>query len=301
MRTNGLKLTFCGLLACATLGAAAPRGVAAETADAAAPSGFGDSRYMLLPKGEIAASSMPSEERELAFPMPGLIDEVSVKDGDLIKAGQVLAKQDTDVEQAALAREEFLLKSNVQKAAAVEQRNLAEVKFKRAERLLKDSNGAGSQMEYDEAKLELTIAELKIKLADEETESKRLEIVKLKKQIARMTMVSRFDGQVRKVESEPGEVSDPQKPSLIVVRNDPLHVEVNVPTVVANALKVGQPMQVRYVEEGKWREAKIKNFDPVANASVGETLVRLELPNPEKRRSGQQMAVKLPENVAAAR
>lgn len=298
MRINGLKLTFCGLLACAAVGATA--WAAPETADAGAPAADSESRYILLPKSELPASSMPSEERELAFPMPGLIDVVSVKDGDLIKKGQVLAKQDTAVEQAALAKEEYLLSSNVQKEAAVEQRNLAEVKFKRAERLL-NSNGAGSQLEYDEAKLELTIADLKIKLADEETESKRLEIVKLKKQIDRMTMVSRFDGQVRKVESEPGEVSDPQKPSLIVVKNDPLHVEVNIPTVVANSMKVGQSMQVRYVEENKWREAKIKNFDPVANASVGETLVHLELPNPEKRRSGQQMSVKLPENVAAAR
>jgi len=300
MRINGLKLTFGSLLVCATLGATA-LSAAPETNDAAAPGGTSDGRYVMLPKGQLEASSMPSEERELAFPMPGLIEEVAVKDGDLIKKGQVLAKQDTQVEQAALAKEEFLLSSNVQKEAAVEQRNLAQVKFKRAERLLKDSNGAGSQLEYDEAKLELTIAELKIKLADEETDSKRLEIVKLRKQIDRMTMVSKFDGQVRKVESEPGEVSDPQKPSLIVVKNDPLHVEVNIPTVVANAMKVGQTMHVRYVEENKWREAKIKNFDPVANATVGETLVRLELPNPEKRRSGQQMAVKLPENVAAAK
>ena len=299
MRINDLKLTFCGLLACAAVGATA-WGAAPEAPDAPAPAAGSESHYILLPKGEIAASSMPSEERELAFPMPGLIDEVSVKDGDLIKKGQVLAKQDTQVEQAALAKEEYLLSSNVQKEAAVEQRNLAQVKFTRAERLL-NAGGAGSQLEFDEAKLELTIAELKIKLADEETESKRMEIVKLKKQIERMTMTSKFDGQVRKVESEPGEVSDPQKPSLIVVKNDPLHVEVNVPTVVANAMKVGQSMQVRYVEEGKWREAKIKNFDPVANATVGETLVRLELPNPEKRRSGQQMAVKLPENVAAAK
>jgi RND family efflux transporter MFP subunit len=300
MRINGLKLTFCGLLACAAFGATA-WGAAPEPVNAPAPVGGSESHYLLLPKGELPASSMPSEERELAFPMPGLIDEVSVKDGDLIKKGQVLAKQDTQVEQAALAKEEYLLSSNVQKEAAVEQRNLAEVKFKRAEKLFKNLDGAGSQLEYDEAKLELTIAELKIKLADEETESKRLEIVKLKKQIERMTMVSRFDGQVRKVESEPGEVSDPQKPSLIVVRNDPLHVEVNIPTVVANSMKVGQSMQVRYVEENKWRDAKIKNFDPVANATVGETLVRLELPNPEKRRSGQQMSVKLPVNVAAAK
>jgi multidrug efflux pump subunit AcrA (membrane-fusion protein) len=116
-----------------------------------------------------------------------------------------------------------------------------------------------------------------------------------------MTMASPLNGEVRKVEIGVGEVSDPQKPSIIVVSNDPLYVEANVPSSIANGLKVGQPMMVRYLEEDAWREAKIKNFDPVANATVGETLVRLEMPNPEKRRSGQKMALKLPDNVATAK
>ena len=116
-----------------------------------------------------------------------------------------------------------------------------------------------------------------------------------------LTIVSPIDGEVRKVEMGVGEVSDPQKPSMTVVANNPLHVEANVPSTIANTLKVGQSMQVRYLEEGEWREAKIKNFDPVANAMSGETLVRLELANPEGRRSGQKMALKLPENVAAAK
>ena len=42
-------------------------------------------------------------------------------------------------------------------------------------------------------------------------------------------------------------------------------------------------------------------FDPVADATTGTQLVHLELANPEGRRAGQEMVVKLPQNVAVAK
>lgn len=294
MWSNGLKLSICSLFACAALGITAFAG--AQTQD----EGY-------LAADEEQGTTIPSKEVELAFNTPGLIDEVKVKDGDLIKKGDLLATQDTAVEEAALAREEFLLKSNVQARAAEAQRDLAKVNLERAERLLKSGGagfgGAGSQSEYDQAKVEHTIAILKVELAAEETEAKRLDLVKLRKQIERMRIVSPIDGYVRKVEAAEGEVSDPQKPSIIVVTNNPLKVETKIPTRIANTLKLGQTLQVRYVDEQKWREAKITYFDPVADPSIvggGEQPIHLELANPENRRAGQQVAVKLPSNLAAA-
>ena len=294
MWSSGLKLTLGSLFACAAIGAAAV---------AAPPDAFGQSgsQSQALSSGEEQGSTIPYEEIELGFNTPGLIGKVHVKDGDVVKAGQLLAEQDTAVEQAALAREQYLLKSNVQESAAIAQRDLAAVQMKRQEKMRAD--GSGSLTEYEQAKVELVIANLKIALAKEETEAKRLDIVKLQKQIERMKMKSPVDGEVRKVEASTGEVSDPQKPSVILVRNNPLKVETKLPTQVANALKLGQPLQVRYQDEREWREAKIVYFDPVADASLvgGAQLIHLELPNPEGRRAGQEMVVKLPQDVAAAK
>src|SRR5687767_4414687 len=180
MRSNGLKLTLCGLFACAAMCASA----------AAAPDSYDNrSRPALQPMSadEVPASSIPSREIDLSFATLGLIDEVQVKDGDIVKKGAVLAVQDTSVEDAAIEREQFLLKSNVQNRAATAQRDLANVKLKRAQKLMDD--GAGSVLELEEAKLEVTVSNLKVELANEETESKRLEIERLRKQIDRMRMV----------------------------------------------------------------------------------------------------------------
>lgn len=290
MRSNGLKLTVCTIVACMLL-ASGGETVAQDAFEApgraANPGDDGERGFTL-----------PSEERELGFPQPGLISEVMVKDGQQIKTGDVLAIQDDAVEKAALAREEYLLNSNVQLRAAEANKNLAAVELKRQEQMFKQK--ATSPTELEKAKVELVVAKLKIELANEETEAKRLDVAKIKAQMNRMKIVSPFDGEVRKVEAGVGEVADPQKPSILIVKNDPLKVQTKLPTAVTNAMKLGQTLQVRYPEEKEWRDAEIIYFDPVADASSGTQLIQLKLPNPEGRRAGMEMVVKLPDNLAAA-
>jgi len=250
-----------------------------------------------LASDEERGFTVPSDEREIAFPVQGLISEVTVKNGDTVKAGHVLATLDTEVEKAALAKEEYSYKSTVQNRAAVAQRDLAKVELDRVQKMF--TNTAASQEELDKAKVELLIAELKIELAKEETEKSRLEIAKIKKQIERMRVVSKFNGVARKVDAAAGEVADPQKPSITIVSNDPLWVEVKLPIRITTAMKVGDAMQVRYILEQNWIAGKVVFFDPVADATTGTQLIRVEIPNKENRRSGYEMAVKLPVKVAA--
>lgn len=288
MRSNALKLTLCGLVACAFLGA----GAMAQDA-------FDDRRQAVsTERSEHQGFTVPWDEVETGFAQPGLIREVAVKNGAVVKAGDVLAVQDDIVERAALAKEEYLLKSNVQLRAAVANRDLAQVEMTRQEKLRKD--GAGSATEYERARVELIISNLKIELAKEETETKRLEIERLKAQLDRMKIVSQFDGIIRKVEVAPGEIADPQKPSIILVVNNPLKVQTDLPVGAAKGMKVGQVLRVRYTDEKEWREAKILSFDPVANAQAGTQPLTLELDNAENQRAGLEVVVKLPENLAAA-
>ena len=303
MRSNGLKLTLCGVALCAATSAtslvaraAGPADQAAAPAQPATPLSPG-----MLATDEERGKTAPSQDvDQIGFSLPGLVSEVLVKEGQEVKKGQLLAKLDTSVEQAELDKQEFLVKSNVQLQAATAQRELAEKKLERKEQIYKAK--AGSIEEVEEQRLEVVVSKLKEQLANEETQSKKYDIAKLKAQIAKMQIVSEHDGIVRKIDAKPGEVGDPQKPSMEIVVNDPLFVEVNLPSKMTTEMKLGQSMFVRYLDEpGKWREAKVVFFDPVADASVGRQLVRLEMPNPEHRRSGQEIAVKLPQNLAAAK
>jgi RND family efflux transporter MFP subunit len=293
VQRRAFNLTICGILACAAVSAVVYRAVAAEDKS------LSRTLSLSLASNEERGFTRPADEVELGFNIPGLVSLVKVKDGDVVKKGQILVEQDTEVERAALAKEQYLLKSNVQLRAAEAQRDLANVKLKRAQKLFDD--GAGSVLELEEAKLEVTVSNLKVELAHEETESKRLEIVRLKKQIERMRMICPVDGVIRKVEAAVGEVTDPQKPSLVMVRNDELKVEVKLPVRLTADMQLKQVLQVKYLGEDKWRDASVMYFDPVADATIGDQLVHLKLPNPEGRRAGQQVIVKLPDNVAAAK
>ena len=50
----------------------------------------------------VTGITKPSEERKLAFALPGVVADVAIKDGDVVKKGQILASQDDRQEQFAL-------------------------------------------------------------------------------------------------------------------------------------------------------------------------------------------------------
>src|SRR4051794_39098764 len=130
MRSNGLKLTLCGVAFCAATSAIS------LVARAAAPEPSLSQTAGVLASDEERGKTAPSKEvDQIGFSVPGLVSEVTVKEGDVVKKGQVLAKLDTSVEQAELAKQDYLLKSNVQLRAASAQLELAEKKLQRKEKI----------------------------------------------------------------------------------------------------------------------------------------------------------------------
>jgi multidrug efflux pump subunit AcrA (membrane-fusion protein) len=73
----------------------------------------------------------PSEEVALDFSAPGLIVEVTVKEGDAVKKGQLLAKQDVSVEAANKAMYEIEANSAVEEEYARKDLELKKVKFQK--------------------------------------------------------------------------------------------------------------------------------------------------------------------------
>ena len=64
----------------------------------------GQARADLGMAQSVSVMSQPSESRKLSFPQAGIIKETLVKDGDKVKAGQALVRQDTDLDQKEAER-----------------------------------------------------------------------------------------------------------------------------------------------------------------------------------------------------
>jgi len=114
-----------------------------------------------------------------------------------------------------------------------------------------------------------------------------------------MALKSPINGYVETIDAKVGEVTDPQKPVMTVVQNNPLHVEFYLPTPQSNKLKVKQDLEVRYATDQQWMPAKVIYKSPVADAASDTQKIRLEMANTDDRDTGLQVMVRLPAFVVS--
>jgi multidrug resistance efflux pump len=145
----------------------------------------------------------------------------------------------------------------------------------------------------------MEVATHEVAQAERELEMKAARRDKQAVHVKRMELRAPADGVVFQLVTDLGANVDPTKPSISVVENNPLKVEVQVPALAFLNLKKGDKMRVSY-DKKNWKEAAVSMLSPKAEAGSGWRTVYLELPNPEGDPSGLQAYVELPEKVVAA-
>jgi len=240
----------------------------------------------------------PSEERDVTFNGPGVVSEEPVKEGDLVQAGQLLAVQDSSVEEATEKAAEVEANSTLQIDAAKADHDAKVVELQRKEQMRKE-NVVG-ESELDEARVNEVIAAIRIHLAEEEKQKAMAEALEEQAKIKLKRLVSPVSGIVAKINTHVGEAasSDITKPIMTIIQNDPLYVEVDIPTPVVKGIRTHQMLDMRYVDEEKWFAAEVIFVAPQADARSDRQKIRLQVPNPSGRDSGMQVEVRAPENVA---
>lgn len=241
--------------------------------------------------------TLPYKKYEINFATMGVIKDVKVKEGDVIKPKDLLLQQDSTEEEAELAILEFDATNQLPIDAAKANEALKQVEFEAKDRLKNAAHG--NDLEWAKAKAELQIAKIQVQQAQTELEQKKLKRDKQKTRVENMKLVSKVEGVVQKVVNDLGANVDPTKPSIIVVQNNPLLVEVHVPALASLELKNGDKMRVSF-DKKLWKEATVSYREPEANAGSGTRMIHLELPNPEGHPSGMQAYVELPERLLAA-
>jgi multidrug efflux pump subunit AcrA (membrane-fusion protein) len=148
----------------------------------------------------------------------------------------------------------------------------------------------------------------KVEHAQSEEEHTKADVAEQKARIEQKKLFSRIDGIVSEITTHEGELAtnsnDPQHPGTItVVKNDPLYVEVDLPSDLVKQLKAdtkNKTLQVQYVDDKTtWHDAKIHFIKPEADPRSNTEHVQLEMANPEGRSSGLQVTVRMPAGNAA--
>ncbi len=268
---------------------------------------LGLAAVMVWPGGPVAGAekvltttpgnTKPSQALKLAFGAQGLVKTVEVKEGDVVKTGQILARLDERMDQKAYESMKLEGDSALKVDYAKADLALKRVQLKRKEDMRADN--VASETEVEEARLAVTLAETQVSLASLEQQQKKLETERQGIKIEMMHLMSPVDGRVERIEIGPGESADPSKPSILVHKNDPLWAEIYVTTGQARQLRVGGTLDVRYADEKTQAPAKVI-YIADADPASGTQLVRMELANPGNRASGMQVMVSLPEPIARA-
>lgn len=240
---------------------------------------------------EEEAVTKPSKDRTISFIRPGLVAEVLVKDGDIVASDQLLAKLDDAAEQFQLQQ----LKATAEDTTEIEAEK-AQLESAQLDLELKKgvrSKGAVTRLELKMAETQVKIAEARVKIAEFKHRMNKLRYREAVAQLARMELRSPIDGIVDEIAVDEGEAVDNQmRPVMRIISIDPMWIDVNVPTRQARKyLRKGQSARVYFEGASAAKTGKIIQVAADADAASDTVRVRVELPNPEKRGTGETVTV----------
>lgn len=183
----------------------------------------------------------------------GLIQRINVKEGDLVKKGQVLAVFNTEVFQKNMDEIESALE-------------LAQTVFQRQSKLWEQK--IGSEIQFLQAKNQVESLEKKKKT--------------LQAQMAMSTVRAPFDGVVDVVRQKEGELAAPGMPLLTVVNMGQMKVKADVSENYAKAIKTGQSIEVNFPSFGIKTTAPISNVGSIINAANRSFSVEVRVSNSDR-------------------
>lgn len=228
---------------------------------------------------EIECAIEPNRKVQISTAVEGVLDDVLVKRGEVVKAGQTVALLESGVEKAAvkLAHKRATLQAQIDARKA--RVKSADRKLKRAEDLV-DKNFVSSE-ELEDAATELEVAERNLQESLESQQLAKLDLIRANEQLALRVIKSPIDGVVVQTFLSGGEFAQGQ-PILEIASINPLHVEVILPIDHYGSVQVGGQALV-YPEPPLAGEytAEVTIVDRIVDAASGTFGVRLLLPNAE--------------------
>lgn len=240
---------------------------------------------------EVQAISAPSADITLSFVVPGRITDVSVKEGDSVPKGQVLARLDDELEK--IQAQQYKVQAGDKTRILSAEAELAQKKLDLKKVELAKAKGAASDWEIEHLMVNVRIAELTLKAAILEQEQYQHRYAQAVSQLERMRLVSPIAGRVEKVTVETGEGVNALGPVIRLVKIDPLWLDVPVPLAQAKKLIVGQSVRILFpgAEAGASANGKIIHIAAVADAASDTLGIRIEVANPHNRPAGERVTV----------
>jgi HlyD family secretion protein len=200
---------------------------------------------------------LEATEVDIATKIQGRIAEVLAREGETVKANQVLARMDTKVLEAQLREAENEVKkarrSRAAAAALVEQRDaewaFARAELKRAEELLRERAISREKLDQDRSRAEAAMAASAEAVARLQSEESAIEVAiaqteRLKADLDDSLLKAPRSGRVLYRLAEPGEVLPVGGKVLTIIDLDDMYMTVFLPEAEAGRVPIGAEARI---------------------------------------------------------
>lgn len=221
----------------------------------------------------------PHSVTELSTREEGVLEEVLVRRGDVVRKGQVVAKLESSLEKIALefADARANMKGDVESKQAaldytIRQRD-------RITELYKDN--AISFNDKDKADTEVRLAETELQVALDNQRLMQIERDRSARRLDLRSIRSPVDGVIVEILLVPGEsVEDRAREIMVIAEVDPLNVEIILPAEQFGSVQVGTPAEIKPLLPGESvRFADVAVVDRTIDAASDTFGVQLQLEN----------------------
>lgn len=209
----------------------------------------------------------------------GVLEEILVKRGDLVRKGQVVAKLESSLESIALkfaiARAEMTGEVDSRKATLeymLRQQNRIAVLYEDNAISFNDKDKADTDVRLAETELQVALDNQRLMKIERDRSARRLELRSIR---------SPVDGVIVEILLVPGEsVEDRTREIMIIAEVDPLNVEIILPAEQFGSIQVGTAAEILPLLPGEQlRFANVSVVDRTIDAASNTFGVQLQLEN----------------------
>jgi RND family efflux transporter MFP subunit len=223
----------------------------------------------------------PHSVTELSTREEGVLEEVLVRRGDIVRKGQVVAKLESSLEMIALdfAEARANMKGDVESKQAtlqymLRQRDRITELFENKTISFNDKDKADTDVRLAETELQVALDNQSLMQIERDRSARRLELRSIR---------SPVDGVIVEILLVPGEsVEDRAREIMVIAEVDPLNVEIILPAEQFGSVQVGTSAEITPLLPGvPVRSADVAVVDRTIDAASDTFRVQLQLENKE--------------------
>jgi RND family efflux transporter MFP subunit len=210
---------------------------------------------------QVKASAVvaPSQESRLSFVISGMVEDITVEEGDQVQAGQALVKLDTTEQEFDIVAAQAALTS-----AEID----AQIQRQRRRQFDFDTFNFGY----------VSTAGEKIQAADAKVDQMQSALDAAKASLAQATLVAPFGSTAVRVDVAPGEYVRPGQVIIELARLDDLQIETtDLSELNIAAVKIGQPATVFVEALNEEFPGKVTAISPISNTIGGDVVFKVTI------------------------